>query len=71
MVIIEVHVGKNMVNDVLLNESLKVNTITYGLRQKLGSPPPKPTPFNMRMTIFSYNKPLGSMPKIWIHIHSI
>lgn len=32
MMIIEVHVGKNVVDDVLLNESLKVNTITDGLR---------------------------------------
>ncbi len=58
MVIIEVHVGKNVVDDVLLNESLKVNTITDGLRQKLELPPPQPTPFNLRMTNFSYNKPL-------------
>ncbi len=63
--------GKNVVDDVLLNESLKVNTIIDGLRQKLGLPPPQRTPFNLRMTNFSYNKPLGIMLKIWIHIHSI
>ncbi len=71
MVIIDLHVGKNVVDDVILNESLKVNTITNGLKQKLGLPPPQPTPFNLRMTNFSYSKPLGIMPKIWIHIHSI
>jgi hypothetical protein len=36
-----------MVDDILLDESLEVNAITNGLRQKLGLLPPQPTPFNL------------------------
>jgi len=40
MVVIVVHVGKNMVDDVLLDGGSRVNAITYGLRKNLGLPPP-------------------------------
>ncbi len=40
MEVIVVHVGKNMVDNVLLDGRSKVNVVTDGLRQKLGLPPP-------------------------------
>ncbi len=46
MAIIEIHVGKNMVDDILLDGSLGINAIIDGLRGKLGLLPPQPTPFN-------------------------
>jgi hypothetical protein len=40
MEVIVVHVGKNMVDNVLLDGGSRVNVVTVGLRQKLGLPPP-------------------------------
>jgi hypothetical protein len=60
-----------MVDNVLLDGGSKVNVITNELRQKLGLPPPQPTPFNLQMAIFSFNKPLGIIPNIRIRIHGI
>jgi hypothetical protein len=59
MAIIKIHVGKNMVDDILLDGSSRVNAIIDGLRRKLGLLLPQPTPFNLMMVDFSYNKPLG------------
>jgi hypothetical protein len=53
MVIIMVHVGKNMVDDVLLDGNSKVNVITIGLKWKLGLLPHQLTLFNLKMTNFS------------------
>jgi hypothetical protein len=50
---------------------LGVNAITYGLKQKLGLPPPQPTPFNLLMVDFSFIKPLGIVPNIRIRIYGI
>jgi hypothetical protein len=71
MVVIVVHVKKNMVDDVLLDGRLGVNIITYGLKQKLKFPPPHPAPFNLLMVDFSFIKPLGIVPNIKIRIHGI
>jgi hypothetical protein len=46
MAVTVVHVGKNMVDDVLLDGRSRVNAITYGVRQKLGLPLPPPPPFH-------------------------
>jgi hypothetical protein len=67
MAVIVVHVGKNMVDDVLLDGGSRVNAIIDGLRQKLRLPPPPP-PFNLWMANFSFNKPLGIVPNIMIRI---
>jgi len=55
-----------MLDDVLLDGRLGVNAITNELRQKVGLPLPQPTPFNLRMDVFSFNKPLGIVPNIRI-----
>jgi hypothetical protein len=71
MAVIVVHVGKNMVIDILLDGGLGVNAITDGLRWKLRLPPPQLVPFNLRMVDFSFNKPLGIIPNIRIRIYGI
>jgi hypothetical protein len=49
MAIILVHVGKNIVEDVLLNGGLGVNIITEDLRETLGLPISKLAPYTLRM----------------------
>jgi hypothetical protein len=71
MLVIVVHVRKNMVDDVFLDGRLGVNAIIDGLKQKLTLPPPKLIPFHLRIADFSFNKPLGIVPNIRIKIHGI
>jgi hypothetical protein len=49
MVIIQVQVGKNIVEDVLLDGGASVNIITDNLRTKLGLPKPRPTPYHLKL----------------------
>ncbi len=47
MAIIVVHVGKNMVDDILLDGGWGINAINDGLRWILRLPPPQLVPFNL------------------------
>jgi hypothetical protein len=49
MAVIHVHVGKNIVKDVLLDWGSGVNIIIEDLKKKLGLLVPKPTPYTLRM----------------------
>jgi len=49
MVIIQVHIKKNTIEDVLLDGGFGVNIITKQLKLRLGLPKPKPAPYNMKM----------------------
>ncbi len=49
MVIIQVQIGKNKIEDVLLDEGFRVNIITDRLRLRLGLQKPKLAPYNLRM----------------------
>jgi len=49
MAIIQVHMGKYIVEDVLLDGGSGVNIITKDLRNKLGLPILKPTPYTLKM----------------------
>jgi hypothetical protein len=49
MAVIYVQIGKNFIEDVLLDGGSKVNIITKELRKKLGLPNPKPIPYHLRM----------------------
>jgi hypothetical protein len=62
MVVIMVHVRKNMVDVVLLDGRSRVNVITNGLRWKLRLLPPWLAPFNLQMVVFLFSKPLGIIP---------
>jgi hypothetical protein len=49
MEIIQVHVGKNILKDVLLDGGSSVNIIIEDLKKKLGLLLPKPAPYTRRM----------------------
>ncbi len=49
MAVIQVQIGKNTIEDVLLDGGSKINIITEQLKLKLGLPKPKFAPYNLRM----------------------
>ncbi len=49
MVIIQVQVGKQIVEDVLIDGKANVNIITENLKTKLGLPKPRLVPYHLRM----------------------
>jgi hypothetical protein len=49
MVVIQVHIGKNTIEDVLLDGGFGINIITKQLKLRLGLLKPKPTPYNLRI----------------------
>jgi hypothetical protein len=71
MVIIQVQVGKNTIEDVLLDGGANVKIITKNLRTKLGLPKPKSAPYYLRMVNQSMTRPLGIIKNLKIHIHGI
>jgi hypothetical protein len=71
MVVIQVQVGKNIVEDVLINGRISVNIITKNLITKLGLPKPRPSPYHLRMVDQSIIRPLGIIRNLKIHIHGI
>jgi len=71
MVVIQIQVGKNIVEDVLLNGGASVNIIIENIRTKLGLPKPIPAPYHCKMVDQSMTKPLGIIKKLKIHIHGI
>lgn len=71
MVIIEVHIGKNVVDDVLLDGGARVNAIIDGLKCKLKLPPHQLASFNLKMVDFSYIKLIRIIPNVEIWIHDI
>jgi hypothetical protein len=71
MAVIQVQVGKNIVEDVLIDGRASVNIITKNLTTKLGLAKPRLVPSHLRMTNQSMTKPLGIIKKIKIQIHGI
>ncbi len=49
MAVIQVQVGKNTGEDVLLDGRTSVNVRIENLRTKLGLPKPRPTPYHLKM----------------------
>lgn len=49
MLVVQVHVGRFGVRDVLLDNESNVNIISKSLRKKVELRKPKPTPFVVRM----------------------
>ncbi len=58
MAIIQVQVGKNIVEDVLLNGRASVNIVTKYLKIKLGLPKPRPFPYHFKMVDQNMTRPL-------------
>ncbi len=71
MAFIQVQIGKNIIEDVLLDGSFGVNIITEQLRLRLGLPKPKPTPYNLRMADQTTTKPMGLIRDLKIYVHGI
>jgi hypothetical protein len=49
MIVIQVQVGKNIVEDVLIDGGASVNIIIKNLRTKLSSPKPRLAPYHLKM----------------------
>ena len=71
MPVISICIGKNIIDDVLLDGGSGVNVITEEERRKLGLPKPSPTPFNLKMANGTITKPTGLLRDVKIHIHGI
>jgi hypothetical protein len=71
MEVIQVQVGKHIVEDVLLDGGTNVNIIIENLKTKLGLPKPRLAPYHLRMVDQSMTKPLGIIRNLKIHIHGI
>jgi hypothetical protein len=54
MIIIQIQVGKNTIEDVLLDRRISVNITTENLITKLGLPKPRPTPYTLEWHIKVY-----------------
>jgi hypothetical protein len=71
MAIIQMHMGKNIVEDILLDGELSVNIIIEDLRKKLGLPILKPTPNTRRMANQTLTKLVRLVQNLKIHYHGI
>jgi hypothetical protein len=71
MVVIQVQMGKNIVEDVLINGGASVNIITENLRTKLGLPKPKLAMYHLKMAYQNMTRHLGIIRNLKIHIHGI
>jgi hypothetical protein len=71
MVVIKIQVGKNMVEDILLDGGSNLNIMTKELQKWLGFPSPKLTPYTLWMANQTITKPIGLIKDLKIHIHGI
>jgi hypothetical protein len=71
MAIIQVQIGKNIIGDLLLDGSFRVNIITKQLRLRLGLLKPKPTPYNMKTVYQTTTKLMGLIRDLKIYVHGI
>jgi hypothetical protein len=71
MVVIQVHIGKNTIEDVLLDGGSRINIITKQLRLRLGLPKPKPAPYNLKMANQSTIILMGLIRDLKIYVHGI
>ena len=70
MPVISICIGKNIVDDVLLDGGTGINVITEECR-RLGLPKPSPAPFNLKMANGTIAKPTRLLRDVKIHIHGI
>jgi len=71
MVIIQVQIGKNIIEDVLLSGGCGINIITEPLRLRLGFPKLKLVPYNLRMVDQTTIKPVGLIKDLKIYVRGI
>jgi hypothetical protein len=71
MTVIQVQIGKNVFEDVLLDGKFKVDIIIKGLCVQLGLSKPKLTPYNLHMAHQTIFKSLSLIKDLQIHVHGI
>jgi hypothetical protein len=71
MIVIQVQIGKNFIEDVLLDGRFKVDIIIKGLRVQLGLSKPKLAPYNLHMAHQTIAKSLSLIQDLKIHVHGI
>ncbi len=71
MVVIQVQVGKNFIDDVLINGGSRLNIIIENVRVQLGLLKPDPTSYNLCMANQTLAKPLGLIRDLKIFVHGI
>jgi len=71
MVVIQVQVGKNFIDDVLINGGSRVNIITKNVRIQLGLSKPNLVPYNLCMANQTITKPLGLIKDLKIFVYGI
>jgi hypothetical protein len=71
MAVIQVHIGKNTIQNVLLDGGSGVNIITKQLRLRLRLPKSKTAPYNLRMANQTTTKPMGLIKDLKIYFHGI
>jgi hypothetical protein len=71
MAVIQVQIGKNIIEDVLLDGGSRINIIMEQLILRLGLPKPKPTPYNLRMAYQTTTKLMGFIKDLKIYVHGI
>jgi hypothetical protein len=71
MAVIQVQVGKNFIDHVLIDGGSIVNIITKDLKIQLGLSKPNPTLYNMLMVDQTIVKPLGLIRDLKTFVHGI
>jgi hypothetical protein len=71
MAIIQVQIGKNMIEQVLLDGNYGINIIIEQLRLRLGLPKLKLAPYNLKMAYQTTTKPMGLIRNLKIYVHDI
>jgi hypothetical protein len=69
MVVVQVHIGKNIIEDVLLDGGSGINIIIEQLKLKLGFPKPKLAPYNLKMADQTTTKTMGLIRNMKIYVH--
>jgi hypothetical protein len=69
MVVIQIQIGKNTIEDVLLDGGFSVNIIIEQLRLRLGLPKPEPAPYNLKMAYQTTTKPMGLIRDLKKYVH--
>ncbi len=71
MAIIQVQIGKNTIEDVLLDGGSRINIITKQLRLKLGLSKLKHAPYNLKMANQTTPKLVGLIKDLKIYVRGI
>ncbi len=71
MAVIQVQIGKNFIEDVLVHGGFGVNIIIEKLRVWLGLSKPNLAPYNLHMANQTIVKPLGLIKYFKILVHGI